>query len=416
MPLSVSLFRTRCDRKSALRRLAWQPHTHCCLRPLLLLADPLGSAFAPPRQQPTCLSRSMTMPTQDTGLVECKSTASSTSATAATAHSRVAKLNALRARYLAIGPSESPTIDEAAQQLHANSLINLNASATLLSMDALHALTRALSHNTSLRILNLWGCGVGEPGAALIGHWLGHTPYLEGLDLRQNELGAVGMRHIAHGLSTNSSLLHLSLGSNRATALGSSAVADALVSAGPLSRLAVLELDSNDIGVAAGLHAARILNSSQGLVHLNLAFNDLGDRGIAELVPGITASPSLASLSLRCCGISALGASIFAEVIASVPLHSVDLGQNDLGQDGAELILAAVRLSPTLDILNVDNYVSTHIKSSLPTNATGLALASRYFSESFAPESRFQDNPQLASQHRDAFTDILLLSHPGPVL
>lgn len=358
----------------------------------------------------------MTMPTQTKQLAECKSAASSTSATAATASSRIAKLNTLRARYSAIGPSESPTIDEAARLLHANSLINLNASATLLSMDALRALSRALNHNSSLRILNLWGCAVGEPGAALIGQWLGHTPYLEGLDLRQNELGAVGMRHIAHGLATNSSLLHLSLGSNSATAQGCGAVADALVSAGPLSRLAVLELDSNDAGVAAGRCAADILRSSQGLVHLNLSYNELGDRGIAELVPGIMASPSLASLSLRCCGISSLGASIFAEVIATVPLHSVDLGQNDLGQDGAELILAAVRLSPTLDILNVDNYVSTDIKSSLPTSQTGFALASRYFSESFAPENRDQDSRQLASQHRDPFTDIILLSHPSSVL
>ncbi|KAJ8604536.1 hypothetical protein CTAYLR_000970 [Chrysophaeum taylorii] len=273
--------------------------------------------------------------------------------------SRVAKLAVLRARYCSIAAGETiESVEEAARRLEENRLVNYDASARQLSVASVRLLGRALRSSTTIRILNLWGAAIGIPGAEALGPWLGSTTSLEGIDLRQNELGEHGMRLIAKGLEKNTTLLHLSLGSNAAGPCGVTALADALVAAGHRSKIAILDLDSNDLGVAGGAQVARILVHSQSLVHLNLSYNRLGDAGLALLAPGVVASTCLASLSIRCIGISVIGASIFADVIAGVPLHSVDLGQNDLGDDGARLFIAVLDRAPNLDTLNVTGSVS----------------------------------------------------------
>lgn len=292
----------------------------------------------------------MTMPKS----ASLQQSASSSNSKAADGQSRAAKLAALRIRYSSIPAGRTLTVEEASVELKRNELVNFDASARTLSLHAMRSLTESLAMNRSLKILNLWGCGMGEAGAEMLCAWLGSARCLEGIDLRHNQLGPGGVGHVARALSTNTSLFHVSLGSNGARKQGLAELANGLARAGDRSRLAVLDFDSNGIGVAGGSLAAKILSASSSLVHLNVSYNELGDKGLADLVPGLVASTSLASLSLRHVGLSHIGASIFADVVASVTLASVDISENCIGEDGAEIICAAIDRSESITAMVAD--------------------------------------------------------------
>jgi Leucine Rich repeat len=160
-----------------------------------------------------------------------------------------------------------------------------------------------------------------------------------------------GAAMLAGALASNSTLAKLSLCDCRLEDDGMHAMARQ--AAGVLGRLRELELRRNNLSAQAALGLAallapRALHASSAkqsiLAHLNLAWNPLGDAGVALLLPALRQCVHLKSLNLQDCDVGTLGVLLHMVMRAAKPCVWCTQAAEHVEQaHAAALTAAAVR-------------------------------------------------------------------------
>jgi Ran GTPase-activating protein (RanGAP) involved in mRNA processing and transport len=296
-------------------------------------------------------------------------------------------------------------------------VIHLDLTETQLGSKGAALVASLLRNNTCLRDLRLGRNNLGVKGIKALLKEVTTHPTLERLDISHNCIKSKGAALVAHALSKGppgndestssefspSKLKHLDITCNNIGAQGALALAKMLV----LDRCLIsLNCGANDLGPEGAAYLAPVLqhnytlreltleenhigpdaaallleqlahdsgsSSTSALERLNLAWNNIGDEGAAELAKVLKANAVLAEVDLTGNKIGSLGAARLAEALAeNSSLLRLMLTTNLIDNDGAyELAHALGKRHCPLESRNLD------LKEN-PIHENGLASLAR---------------------------------------
>ena len=191
-----------------------------------------------------------------------------------------------------------PDIECLAKYIHSTtSLEKLSIGDNDISVETLGSLCRALSANSSMRILDISGSNLTASHCMHLGQLLRQPIQckIEKLDIEYCGLTSDGVREIVGGLSDNHSLRELDLRDNQIGSEGTVAVATMLKSNTSLEKLNLVRCG---IGSSGGVELGAALERNKTLRELVLIGNELGDDGVRGLSAGLENNSSLEELSL----------------------------------------------------------------------------------------------------------------------
>ena len=191
-----------------------------------------------------------------------------------------------------------PDFDCLARYIHSTtSLKVLVIGGNEISVESIDSLCRALSANSSMRILDMTGCHLTTSHCVCLGQLLRHPIHcqIERLNLSWCGLTSDGVGEVVSGLSDNHSLRELVLRGNKIGSEGAVAVATMLKTNSSLERL---YLGVCGIGSSGGVELGAALERNKTLRSLELSRNKLGDDGVRGLSAGLENNSSLEELRL----------------------------------------------------------------------------------------------------------------------
>ena len=191
-----------------------------------------------------------------------------------------------------------PDFDCLAKYIHSTtSLEELEIGGNEISVESIDSLCRALSANSSMRIMDMSDCYLTTSHCVYLGQLLRHPIHcqIERLDLSGCGLTSDGVGEVVSGLSDNHSLRELGLSWNQIGSEGAVAVATMLKTN---SSLESLNLESCGIGSSGGVELGAALERNKTLRDLELSWNKLGDDGVRGLSAGLENNSSLEELVL----------------------------------------------------------------------------------------------------------------------
>ena len=191
-----------------------------------------------------------------------------------------------------------PDFDCLARYIHSTtSLEELGIGGNEISVESIDSLCRALSANSSMRILSMSGCHLTTSHCVCLGQLLRRPIHcqIERLDLGECGLTSDGVGEVVSGLSDNHSLKELVLSGNQIGSQGAVAVATMLKTNSSLERLSLAECG---IGSSGGVELGAALERNKTLRYLELSRNKLGDDGVRGLSAGLENNSSLEELRL----------------------------------------------------------------------------------------------------------------------
>ena len=205
----------------------------------------------------------------------------------------------------------------------------LHLGSTSISMKCLTELLSGLGPTCPLQELKLQSNRIGPRDAAVLVNFLERKsdeglpvlPKLNRLDMSYNELGDIGTTKLTRAISKRSKvhMTEVSLSGNDMGPKGIESIMNKLLQ----HNLITLNLDNNSIGDQGCQLVAASLRSIPTLYRLNLAFNDIGCRGIATLMRSLVGCESITSLGLSGNVMRVSGAIAMGFTLAQHPRLSV---------------------------------------------------------------------------------------------
>ena len=208
------------------------------------------------------------------------------------------------------------------------------------------ALAKAVEINSTLTHLRLSGNGIGDSGAAALAKAVEINSTLTHLRLFGNGIGDSGAAALAKALEINSTLTHLYLSGHGIDDSGAAALAKAVEIN---STLTELDLYGNGIGDSGAAALAKAVEINSTLTRLNVANNRIGDSGAAALAKAVEINSTLKHLYLFQNGIGDSGAAALAKALEiNSTLTHLYLSGNGIGDSGAAALAKAVEINSTL--------------------------------------------------------------------
>ncbi|XP_005876070.1 PREDICTED: NACHT, LRR and PYD domains-containing protein 13 [Myotis brandtii] len=179
---------------------------------------------------------------------------------------------------------------------------------------------------------------------------------LRELSLEKCSLSAARAEEVASVLSSTQRTTHLCLAFNQLQDKGLQWLCASLSLPGCALRRLVL--CSCELGAPSGRHLADALLQNQGLTHLSLRRNRLGDEGVRSLSEALSHKDcSLQNLDLSECAFEAEGCWVLAEALGrNSGLKVLDVGGNRIQDAGGKRLCAALKQpSCTLNTLGLES-------------------------------------------------------------
>ena len=237
-------------------------------------------------------------------------------------------------------PSPSGKVEKCCSKSKGLQLLHV-ANASLTAKSLTHLL-EGLGIHCSVRELNLSSNGFGPAGASALVKFLETQsraikhkvmPFLDRVDLSNNELGDDGTTQLTRAIASKKSQLHvvdLKLSSNT---IGPGGIETLMSKLLQKHELLSLSLDKNNIGDQGCQLVAASLHTMRSLARLNLSFNQIGSRGINSLMRSLVACESVTFLGLSGNILRISGAIALAFTLSQHPrLEELDLDNCCLGQ------------------------------------------------------------------------------------
>ncbi|XP_065861154.1 RAN GTPase-activating protein 1 [Euphorbia lathyris] len=217
----------------------------------------------------------------------------------------------------------------------------LNLSNNALGEKGLRAFGVLLKSQSNLEELYLINDGISEEAARAVCELIPSTKKLKVLQFHNNMTGDEGAFAIAEMVKSSPLLEDFRCSSTRIGSDGGIALAEAL---GTCSHLRKLDLRDNMFGVEAGVALSKSVHALVDLTEVYLSYLNLEDEGAEALANALKESaPSLEVLEMAGNDISEKGASFLAACIASKQfLSKLSLGENEMKDEGAILIAKAI--------------------------------------------------------------------------
>ena len=193
----------------------------------------------------------------------------------------------------------NPDFECLASYIHSTtSLEELDIGENEISVESIDSLCKALSANSSMRRLFLPRSHLTTSHCVCLGQLLRHPVHcqIEQLDLSNCSLTSDGVGEIMSGLSHNHTLRELDLWWNQFGSEGAVAIATMLKTNRSLERLYIVRCG---IGSSGGVELGAALERNKTLRHLKLSENVVGDDGVRGLSVGLENNSSLEELHLR---------------------------------------------------------------------------------------------------------------------
>lgn len=228
-------------------------------------------------------------------------------------------------------------------------------------------ITIALVRRNLTSTINLAHMGIGDKIASILAGCLSSLPYLQVLNLADNNLTDKGLSDLLNSAAKHREIEELDISNNIVGFYAAKALGDFLGSAGCI--LHSLRLRDANIDDAECAHICSVLKGNKCLTELDLSNNLLGkDENLNVVKPEfITGGESLADLLLHgLCPIEKLvlhwnmirmqGAVALCNAIQSNKfLTHLDLSYNAIGSAGAEILGKSLLENKVLKYLNVSN-------------------------------------------------------------
>ena len=218
-----------------------------------------------------------------------------------------------------------PDFECLARYIHSTtSLEKLSIGENKISVESIGSLCRALSANSSMRILEMKGCHLTTSHCVCLGQLLRQPIHcqIEKLELTKYGLTSDGVGEVVRGISDNHSLRELDLSDNQIGSEGAVTVATMLKTNSSLERLYLFWCG---IGSRGGVELGAALERNKTLRELYLSGNALGDDGVRGLSAGLENNSSLKKLVLD---------------------------DESLGEEGVSLLWSLERKRPNLRIIS----------------------------------------------------------------
>ena len=201
--------------------------------------------------------------------------------------------------------SRSEMKDSSSGQSREGGLRLLHVASASLSPESLYQLLYGLGADCPIRELSIQSNRIGSKGATLLVEFLEGKgvpknqtvmPFLDRLDLSNNDLGNDGTAKLTRAISKRSKihLVDLRLSSNDIGSGGVETIMNKLLQHNLIS----LSLDKNAIGDQGCQLVAASLQSMHQLARLNLSFNQIGSRGVNTLMRTLVGCESITYLGL----------------------------------------------------------------------------------------------------------------------
>ena len=236
------------------------------------------------------------------------------------------------------------------QAVKGSGLRVLHVSNASISPEALYQLLYGLGADCPLRELSIHSNKIGPQGATLIVEFLEGKgvpknqtvmPFLDRLDLSNNELGNDGTAKLTRAISKRSKvhLVDLRLSANDIGAGGVETIMNKLLQ----HKLISLSLDMNSFGDQGCQLVAASLQSMHQLARLNLSFNEIGCRGVNTLMRTLVGCESITYLGLSGNTLKISGAMAMGFTLAQHPrLEELDMDNCCLSQAAQCHIIAGI--------------------------------------------------------------------------
>ena len=249
-----------------------------------------------------------------------------------------------------------------------------------------------LKSNTTLRGLNLSGCGLTSICAESLGEILTTNTHLERLSISNNtELGIGGIQHLSRALKANQGLKKLDLTACRLTSRSVESLAEALTTNAILEELDVsyntLHIDSTErlshalevnqclrvlnlnlcsLNSRSVKSLAEALKTNKHLEELNINGNKLRDDGVQHLAHALRVNQHLKTLQLANCGVTDNGLKCLAEAIQhnhalgalfvhNLPHRNIRTFKNPITKGIIPVLIEYLQINCTLTELYIPN-------------------------------------------------------------
>ena len=206
----------------------------------------------------------------------------------------------LRELYMNDTGINDPDFECLASYIHSTtSLQELSIGWNDISVESIDSLCKALSTNSSIRLLDMRDCHLTTSHCVCLGQLLRHPLHckIEKLYLIRCSLTSDGVGEVMSGLSDNHTLRVLNLNYNQIRSEGAVTIATMLKTN---SSLETLDLDGCSIDSSGGVELGITLERNKTLRVLSLSVNALGDDGVRGLIVGLENNSSLEELWLDC--------------------------------------------------------------------------------------------------------------------
>ena len=245
------------------------------------------------------------------------------------------------------------------------------------------AIEKLLNENKTLKVLNLYGCGLTNEVASYIANGLAQNHSVRKVILHSNYIGSSGVVSIFRSLEHNTSLEELDLSGNSQLAKGDSeavgctiermlnlnttlkvlnlncceidttVITHIAVGFAHSTSLAELNVEANIITSEGWVHLFKALCNSTSLKKLDISNNKLGMEGSVALAEMLSCNNSLTKLNLGCCIPEAGLTEIAKGLLHNTSLERLDISHNKLGMKGSEALGKLLSCNKSLTELNL---------------------------------------------------------------
>ena len=209
-------------------------------------------------------------------------------------------------------------------------------------------------HNSRLRVLVMTKTGISDPDFDCLARYIPSTKCLEELSIGRNEISVESIDSLCRALSVNSSMRMVNMNNCHLTT--SHCVCLGQLLRHPMhcqiEKLYFIECGMTSDGVGEVVSG---LSDNHSLRELVLIGNQIGSEGAVAVATMLKTNSSLDTLHLAWCGIgSSGGVELGAALERNKTLRSENLSGNELGEDGVRGLSAGLESNSLLEKLGLD--------------------------------------------------------------
>ena len=234
-------------------------------------------------------------------------------------------------------------------------ITSVDVSDNAFGEKGVRACTAMLQQQTAIQSLSFINNGISEQAARAILELLASPQSLKKFHLGKNMTGDDGTAHVAALLAKAPNMEDFMMYGSRFTADGAAMLAKGLAVGTSLKKI---DLNDNNINEEGGIALAGMLYKQPNMRHVNFEMTSLGPDAAGAVASALAAGcPQLEYLNLSACDITPEGVPAVAKAISAMKnLKVLNVAENEFGDFGVAQICVALKMSGCpLEELDVSN-------------------------------------------------------------